>query len=150
MSAAAAASAGVATTRPAISLASGRQRSSVRLWRTTSAPALPKARAIALPIRPVPTIATVVMADLPGLLETDTDRVHDPLDGRDRRVFEDGGGRQRHVRRRDSDEGRVQAVEALVSDDRDDLGAPAKSAGVLLDREQSARLRDRSQNRLSV
>ena len=46
--------------------------------------------------------------------------------------------------------GRVEAVEALVGDDRGDLGAPAAQPRVLLDGEQAAGLADRGEDRRGV
>ena len=65
-------------------------------------------------------------------------------------VLERRRRRQRDVRRRDAHDRRVEAVEALVGDDRHDLRAPAAQPRVLLDREQPARLLDRGEDRRGV
>ena len=65
----------------------------------------------------------------------------DAIDGRQRDVLEDVGGRQRNVRRGDPHRRPVEIVERLVGDDRHDLGAPAAQPRILLDREQPVRAR---------
>ena len=88
--------------------------------------------AIAEPMRPVPRIATVGRprrAPLTRVVQAALDRLDDAVDRRDREVLERRRRRQRDVRRRDPHDRRVQAVEALVGDDRGDLRAPAASRG---------------------
>ena len=81
-----------------------------------------------------------------GVVQAALDGLDDPVDRRDREVLERRGRRQRDVRRRDPDDRRVEAVEALVGDDRGDLRAPAAQPRVLLDGEQPARLLDRGED----
>ena len=65
-------------------------------------------------------------------------------------ILQDVGGGQRDVRRGDAHRRAVEIVERLVGDDRDDLGAPAAQARVLLDGEQAVRPGDRAEDRLRV
>ena len=72
--------------------------------------------------------------------------VDDAIDGRQRDVLQNVGGRQRDVRRGDPHRRAVEIVERLVGDDRDDLRAPAAQARILLDREQAVGARDRAED----
>ena len=115
--------------------------------------------AMAEPIRPVPSTATrsprrrarrrrrrAQAASSRRLFTVSTIRSTDGT-ARSSSVAADG---QRDVRGGDPHDRRVKAVEAVVRDDRGDLGAPAAQPRVLLDGEQPARLLDRGEDRRRV
>src|SRR5262249_2206078 len=65
------------------------------------------------------------------VIDADDSRLHgaphtvdDAVDGGQRDVFQDVGGRQRNMRRRDPHRRPVEVVERLIRHDRHDLGAP--------------------------
>src|SRR3546814_2111113 len=73
---------------------------------------------------------------------------HDAADGlgypryaRDSEIFEDIRRRKRNMRCRDHHRRPVQIVKGFISNDRNDLGAPAQEAGIFLDREDAMRPR---------
>src|SRR4029079_17592230 len=135
-------SAGVSTDRHPSSAASA-SHGARRLFQTIRAnPAERIARAIALPMRPVPTIPTLVIAISARLVEPARDGLDDPVDRRDGEALKGCRRRQRDVRRRDAHQGCIEAVEAPVRDQRDDLRPPAADPRVLLDREEAAGLGD--------
>src|SRR3546814_8111582 len=75
---------------------------------------------------------------------------HDAADGlgypryaRDSEIFEDIRRRKRNMRCRDPHRRPVQIVKGFISNDRNDLGAPAQEAGIFLDREDAMRPRNR-------
>src|SRR3546814_16573470 len=77
---------------------------------------------------------------------------HDAADGlgypryaRDSEIFEDIRRRKRNMRCRDPHRRPVQIVKGFISNDRNDLGAPAQEAGIFLDREDA--MRPRSEER---
>src|SRR5690349_11148649 len=144
----AATSAGVSTDRQPSSAASASHGPRVLFHNITSNPAERIARAIALPMRPVPTMPTFVMARSTSLVETALDGLDDPVDRWDRHVLQGRRRRQRDVRRGDADQRCIEAVEPLVGDERDDLGAPPADTRVLLDRAKATRLRDRREDGL--
>src|SRR5438105_11311570 len=88
----------------------------------------------------------------PGACSTDGGQhaSDDPLDRRNGRVLELVGRREGDMRRRDPHDRSIEVVEELLPDDRRDLGSPATEARVLLDREQTRRLRDRRPDRRHV
>src|SRR6185503_20451180 len=63
---------------------------------------------------------------------------HDPRRRRNHVILQRVRGGQGYVRRRDAHDRPVEIPEALVGDDRGDLGAPAAQARVLLDRHEAA------------
>src|SRR3546814_18683231 len=82
---------------------------------------------------------------------------HDAADGlgypryaRDSEIFEDIRRRKRNMRCRDPHRRPVQIVKGFISNDRNDLGAPAQEAGIFLDREDAMRPRNRPEYRLGI
>src|SRR6516164_3427050 len=72
--------------------------------------------------------------------------VADPLNARQRKVFQNIGGRQRNMWRSDPHRRAVKVVKGFVGYDRNDLRAPAAQAWILFDREQAMRARHRTEN----
>src|SRR3546814_3975813 len=82
---------------------------------------------------------------------------HDAADGlgypryaRDSEIFEAIRRRKRNMRCRDPHRRPVPIVKGFISNDRNDLGAPAQEAGIFLDREDAMRPRNRPEYRLGI
>src|SRR6516164_2618742 len=76
--------------------------------------------------------------------------VDDPLNARQRKVFQNIGGRQRNMWRSDPHRRAVKVVKGFVGYDRNDLRARAAQAWILFDREQAMRARHRTENSARV
>src|SRR4029079_11088550 len=91
---AAATSAGVSTDRHPSSAASASHGARVLFQTIRSKPAERIAGSIALPMRPVPTIPTLVIAISARLVEPARDGLDDPVDRREGEALRAGGHRQ--------------------------------------------------------
>src|SRR5262245_52784931 len=78
------------------------------------------------------------------------DALGNPVDGREDHVFENVGGGEGVARGRGPDRRAVEIVDSLVSDNRDELRAPAAGPGVFLYSEETVRAGDRAEDRLRV
>src|SRR5215510_10478109 len=77
-------------------------------------------------------------------------RLRNPVGRRQHCVFQNIGGRQRNVRRRDANRRTVEIIEGFVCGDRNDLRAPSAQPRIFFNGEKPVRLRDRAENGLRI